>query len=211
MKKFSYENPVFHYLSKVTDVLFVSVLWIIFSLPVVTAGASTSALYYTVHHQIMRGRGYVWTSFWTTFKKGFGDSVICGLIVELVMGFLAFDAILTGSLLKQNPRMVWLSAMTVIFVVLFLFAIAWFILVFCYRGRFEDRWKTSLKNGGQLFLGRFPHALLLIAVFLVSFNWVRRQPIMLFVLPALVMMGIDFLMEKTFLAIMSPEDRERER
>ena len=60
---FSYDNKVFDVINKIVDWLFVSLLWLLFSLPVVTVGASTTALFETVHKVIRRGKGYVWRTF----------------------------------------------------------------------------------------------------------------------------------------------------
>ena len=43
---FNVENPVWVFMGKLVDMLLLSGLWVICSLPVVTIGASTAALYY---------------------------------------------------------------------------------------------------------------------------------------------------------------------
>ncbi len=50
MKKYlNINNPIMRGLSRVADCLFLSVLWLVFSLPVITIGASSTALYTTVN------------------------------------------------------------------------------------------------------------------------------------------------------------------
>lgn len=46
---FSYDNGFFRVVNKIVDGFWASILWFVFSLPVVTAGASATAFYYTVH------------------------------------------------------------------------------------------------------------------------------------------------------------------
>lgn len=41
-KMFDMDNPVWRFMGKVTDMFFLTCLWLLFSLPVVTTGASTS-------------------------------------------------------------------------------------------------------------------------------------------------------------------------
>ena len=65
---FNYDNKFFRFMNKVADGFYVSILWILFCIPIVTAGASTTALYYTVHKSLRRNRGYVWKNFWESFK-----------------------------------------------------------------------------------------------------------------------------------------------
>ncbi len=45
-KLFDYNNPVWRFMGKVADMFFLTVLWVVFSLPIITIGASTKALYY---------------------------------------------------------------------------------------------------------------------------------------------------------------------
>lgn len=47
--KFNWDNIVFQMLGKLVDCVWVSILWVICCIPVFTIGASTTALYYTVH------------------------------------------------------------------------------------------------------------------------------------------------------------------
>lgn len=69
MKKYlNINNPIMRGLSRVADCLFLSVLWLVFSLPVITIGASSTALYTTVYRYIRRGEGYLWRTFWEAFK-----------------------------------------------------------------------------------------------------------------------------------------------
>ena len=60
---FNYDNGFFRVVNKIVDGFWASILWFIFSLPVVTFGASTTAFYYTVHKSLRGNRGYVWRSF----------------------------------------------------------------------------------------------------------------------------------------------------
>ena len=60
---FSYDNKLFDTINKIVDWLFVAILWLIFSIPVFTIGASTTAFFETVHKVICRSKGYVWRNF----------------------------------------------------------------------------------------------------------------------------------------------------
>ena len=54
--KFNWDNIVFQMLGKLVDCVWVSILWVICCIPVFTIGASTTALYYTVHKSIRGDR-----------------------------------------------------------------------------------------------------------------------------------------------------------
>ena len=42
---FNYDNPVWRFIGKLGDLIILNVLWLITSIPIVTIGASTTALY----------------------------------------------------------------------------------------------------------------------------------------------------------------------
>lgn len=70
MNKF---NEIF---GKLTDIIYLSVLWIVFALPIVTMGAATTALYHTVTKTFLDGRSYITREFRYAFKSNFKQSTI---------------------------------------------------------------------------------------------------------------------------------------
>ena len=44
---FSTDGPLFEGMAYIINIIYVSVLWILFSIPIITIGASSTALYYT--------------------------------------------------------------------------------------------------------------------------------------------------------------------
>ena len=69
--KFNWDNIVFQMLGKLVDCVWVSILWVICCIPVFTIGASTTALYYTVHKSIRGDRGYTTRTFFGAFRDNF--------------------------------------------------------------------------------------------------------------------------------------------
>lgn len=49
--------------SKTADAMLLSILWVVYSLPIFTMGASLTALYYTMHKCLYQNRSYVGTEF----------------------------------------------------------------------------------------------------------------------------------------------------
>ena len=71
---FNYDNKVFEFINRVVDTMFTTLLWVVFSLPVITLGASTTAFYEVVHKVLRKNKGYVWH----TWVQGAGRGVsIC--------------------------------------------------------------------------------------------------------------------------------------
>lgn len=77
-------------MGEVWNLIAVSVLWIVCSIPLITIGTSTSALYYAVVKSIRKGFGYPVREFLSYFKKnwkqGIGVSIgydLLGILVVL--------------------------------------------------------------------------------------------------------------------------------
>ena len=57
---FSYNSKFYQTVSQILDCIVLSFLWIVSSLPIITIGASTTALYYAVDKVIRREEGNVY-------------------------------------------------------------------------------------------------------------------------------------------------------
>ena len=92
MKGFSYDGPIMSFLSKVADLLFLNVLTLIFSIPLITIGAATTAAHYTAL-KIRREEGHVWSCFWKSFKENLKQSTGIWLIfvIYCLVSFMAYN------------------------------------------------------------------------------------------------------------------------
>ena len=76
---FDLNNPVMRFIIKLFDCMLLSVLWVVFSLPVFTMGAASTALYSAVYHHIRREEDYLWHSFYSAFRENFKRSTLAWL------------------------------------------------------------------------------------------------------------------------------------
>ena len=100
--KFNWDNIVFQMLGKLVDCVWVSILWVICCIPVFTIGASTTALYYTVHKSIRGDRGYTTRTFFGAFRDNFKAATLPYLIWLAVMIVLGCDAYIPYQVLKTG-------------------------------------------------------------------------------------------------------------
>ena len=75
-KMFDMDNPVWRFMGKVTDMFFLTCLWLLFSLPVVTIGAATCALCYCSMTLASNKEGYIREDFVRAFKENFKSATI---------------------------------------------------------------------------------------------------------------------------------------
>ena len=86
MKKTNIDSPFYRAMGKIGDLVQLSVLWLVCSLPIVTIGASTLGLF-TVTGKLAAGEDYmVRADFFKAFKRDFRQSTALWLVL-LAIGF----------------------------------------------------------------------------------------------------------------------------
>ena len=88
---FSIEGPLWRALNLIADVIILHFLWLVCSLPLVTIGASTTALFYAMMKRIRTNEGHVTSNFWKSFKENFRQATVLWLIVAAVAAVLWLD------------------------------------------------------------------------------------------------------------------------
>ena len=203
---FSYDNKVFDILNKAVDWVFVGVLWLIFSLPVITIGASTTALYETVHKVIRKGKGYVFRTFWTTFKNNFKRVTKIWGIQLVVIVLLFADMKIMQSFLEQGSK---LGALYYFFYICMFFVYVWVIYSCAYVARIEDNVKVTMKNAAFMAIMNLPWAVVIIALFIAAVVVVSVSPIMVVVLPTGVFILYDMILMRVFNKYINMADEDR--
>ena len=89
---FNYDNPVWRFVGRIWDLFILTLLWVVCSIPIVTFGASTTAMYYcTLKIAKDRDSGGMFTMFFHSFKDNIGQSTIIWIIMAFIGGILFFD------------------------------------------------------------------------------------------------------------------------
>ncbi len=187
---------------KLGDIVAVSAWCFVCCLPVFTAGASISALYYAVNKSICNNRGYVSQEFFRSFKNNFKVTTPGWLIHVALIAVFAFDFYLVGNWQVGWSRILFMA----LFVILMFAVVSWAIYFQAYVARFDDGLKLGLINSGKLALAGFAKTIfltLLLLVFLVA--GLYFLPAVL-VLPGIYGVIAVKILEPAFRKIMSEED-----
>lgn len=91
MKFLSYDSPFSQLLLKLCYSCYLNLLWFVCSIPIVTIGASTTALYYTTLKIVRGEEQYVARMFFRSFRENFRQSTTLWLILLAAGLFLAGD------------------------------------------------------------------------------------------------------------------------
>ena len=89
---FSINGKLFKALTKAGDFIILGVLMWVFSIPVVTLGASVTAAFYVGLKLVRDEEGYVFKDFWKSFKANFKQGLIIGIIIA-ALGFFVYEDI----------------------------------------------------------------------------------------------------------------------
>lgn len=192
MPKINSDSLIFRISNKVFDVIVVSLLWFVCCIPVITAGASTTALYDTVFRNIRQNRGYCYKGFFKCFKDNFKNTVQASIIFAILTVVSMWDI----SLALSGGSVI--SGYQITFFILWILAMTWAIWTFALTARFENNWKNTLKNGLLMFFAHLPVTLGMAVIFALSAMLVWDIPVLIVVLPVGGMLLNSFMLEKVF-------------
>ena len=191
--KFSTDGKVFSGLSKIYDIMFLSVLWFIFCIPILTIGPATTALYYTTAKVIRKEQGYVWREFWHAFKTNF----VNGLIYTIVL-VVAIFALYYGFTLTANAKDTLLQISHYAYIMISFLLAYLYVFLFPTLSRFSlprlQTMKMSLLLSLRHFITTFA---LLLFLFAGGFAVVVVWPLILIVPGAISYLG-SLLIERVF-------------
>ena len=87
-KFFNSDNMVMRTLSKIFDIGWLTLIYLVFCIPIVTVGAATTSLYYVSAKVLRHNRSYVWREFWHSFKTNFLQSTIAWVVTAIIVVLL---------------------------------------------------------------------------------------------------------------------------
>ena len=152
-KIFDYDNNFFAGISKVSDTIILNFLFVICSIPIVTIGASTTALYCV----------YAVKEFFKQFKQNFKESTIIWLILLLVASFIGLDfymcSLMSNDILSTAFKFIFtLISIVIGFIVVYVFPLV---------ARFENSIKNTLMNAVLMSIKHLPYTLIMLVLTLM--------------------------------------------
>lgn len=204
---FNVDGGIMKTLGKVTDVICLSLLFIVCSIPIFTIGTAATALYYTANKVIRNDRGYIFKEYMSAFKSNFKQTTPIWLLIMVISVVLGFDFYVMRQMGENGSK---LGALTIVFLLMGVCLLAWALYLFAYMARFENTRKQSMKNAMLIALVNLPWTVLLLVLVLASVLVVYILPISLFFVPSAFTLTESFILEKIFWKYMSEEDREAE-
>lgn len=196
MKFFSVESSFYRFLMKFLDVLKLNFMWILFSLPVVTVGASTVAAMSVALKMVDDEEGYIGRSFLKAFKENWKQGTILWVITVIAcyavyLDFQLFEAV------PENPVLFLVIGMVSAFVIILALLYSYSLLA-----RYENTLFKTIQNSLDISRKYFGRTLLLIVVVGVEFLVFQFNSTMIFfgiiIGPAFVIFTIASFSKRIF-------------
>ncbi|MCR5467430.1 MAG: YesL family protein [Lachnospiraceae bacterium] len=204
---FNYDNKLFKAMEKLADCLIVSVLWVVFSLPVFTMGASIAALYETSRRVIINDEGYVLKTFVGTFKENFFQCTKMWLIHLVAALALGADCYIAKNYFGDEASSM-LGVSYYVCILLIAFDYIWAIYTMTYTTRFTLGIKDTLKNGMLFTIGFLPRSALILVVFIAVTVILYIAPVFILLMPAFAGILYTIILEKVYNRFINDESDE---
>ena len=156
---FNPDGSVMKALSRIADLAILNILWLLCCVPVVTAGAATTALFSLCLKMTKNKEGYLIRSYVKAFKENFKTSTIIWLIAFVILLILGVDfrIMCYWEHYLRYPMLVLIifALLLVVFVLLYVFALI---------SKFENTLLEHIKNAFFMSIRHFPATVLLVAI-----------------------------------------------
>lgn len=162
MKLFSVDGPLYHFFSRLLDMIKLNFLWLLCSLPVVTIGASTAAAFAVTLKMVDEKEGYIARQFWDAFKGNLKQGIPTGLlnlffVYALYLDFQLFDAV------EGNP-----ISFLILGIVGSVMCFGYFIYSYALMARYKNGFLKTLKNSMDISVQYFGRTIMVAVVLAVE-------------------------------------------
>ncbi len=161
-KVFALDSPLMNGLSKLADLIWLNILATICCIPIITIGASLTALHYVVLKMVKDEEGYITRSFFKSFRENFKQATLMWLMLLVVFILLVADFMIFRFSGIVFPG--WCQIALIAIAVLIMFAT---MHLFPLLSRYENSIRATYKN--SLFMGilHLPKTILMMLCWIV--------------------------------------------
>ena len=151
------QHIIIRILTHIFDFILLNILWLLTSIPIVTLGTATAALYSVMMSVVEKKEGYIVRDYWKAFRRNFKQSTVVWILLLFLGACLWFDLTLIGvvpGLFRQIG--------TVVLGAVLIFYFMECIFVFPLIAKFENSTGNMIKNALLIPVSRLPYALMIL-------------------------------------------------
>lgn len=211
---FNMDNKFFTFMGRLADLMILNILCIVCCLPIVTAGASITALYYVTMKMARNEEAYIVKSFFKSLKENFRQATIINIIMVVTAVFLFMDLRLTAAMEGNFAKV-----LTVIFMCFTFIYLLIFVYIYPVLAKFYNTIKKTFVNAILMAVRHLPYtiAMLLTTVSPVLILFIPSFRIQSFIMMLFLIMGFGCIayLNSTFLVKIFdnyiPKEEEEEK
>ena len=161
-KLFNLDSPIVQAVGKVGQMMVTTVIWLIFCLPIFTAGAATTAMC-RVMINLKEDKACSFKIFWKAFRENFKKATLLWLILLACVAILAVLFYLVVLVESAMVRVLALMVFCLLFFLVYIVA----IYVFPLTAYFENTLSATIRNAIGMGLGNLRQSVFAIALTLL--------------------------------------------
>lgn len=205
---FDPNSGIMGFMSKVADVILLSLLWVVCSIPIVTMGAATTALYYTAVKSIRRDRSYIFRSFVSSFKENFIQGTLLWLLFLAVMTVLGVNMKFCQGLVTSESGKAMGFLLMVVYCLMGLVAGFTALYMLPVLSRFNLKKREILKMSLFMSIRHLPYTILLTVIIVLVTVATAYVPITVLIAPAAGALLYSFPMERVLKQYIKAEEKD---
>lgn len=164
---FGEKNLFLNIATRVADTLILNTLFLVCCLPIVTIGPAYTAMYYYCIKAVANEEGYVFKSFWKSFKTNFVQGMVLEIILALVAWIVYVDVKYMNDQFAQTGSMLWKILLFVVIGLAFM-ALITFIYAFPMLSRFDNKTFAIIRNSLFMAIRHMGQTVPLVLIFAVA-------------------------------------------
>ena len=199
---FQNDSAIGRVLNLLTEILYVGILWVVTSLPIVTAGTAMVAAYYAMSKSVRHKTGYISKEFWRSFWMNLKQALPLTIFILMILAVLGIDIWYVWTNDSKTNSAIFM----ILLLILFLLA-GMTIYLFPLLSRFVTGNLNLFRMSFVVMFKFLPVTVLILLITIVLGVGIYLMPWSVFILPGIYLYGLTFPME-WIMKKMMPEAQE---
>lgn len=162
-KLFDFDGPLFSFFERVADTVILNIIFIICCLPVITIGASLTALSSVTQKMARKEEGYILRGFFSSFKRNFIQATAIWLLL-LIFGVVFY---IDNRFVAVSGNGIVINIFRILLLMLGIIFMFEFIYVFPVLARFDNSILNTMRNALLLSVINLPWTVVLVLLLIV--------------------------------------------
>lgn len=194
---FDVDNGFFRFMGKVCDMILLDILTLICCIPIVTIGPALTALYYVSLKIVRDEEGYVFRSYFKSFKQNFVQGFLLELIAVIATVVLYVDLRVAYNWMMQDSNIL-IKLLFYALVGFALLAAVTVVYIFPVLAKFENSTRKILINSVMMAVRHLQLSILMVIIVVAAAVAVYIYPIAIFFVVGLAAFINSAILRKIF-------------